>query len=434
MKSQLRVDSLSEEDGAILPIVALMIVILLVFAAFTVDLGAAWGQRTLNQSAADAGVMGGGIGFVGDSPQTNEEIVAEVEKYVDINLGYQISGDGVLGGGSWATCVDPKVTAGEFSPSTDVDGIVINPCVSLSADATPNGERIFRASSSLHNRLKPRSLALSESTRSRRAHSPKRLSSTRRPEPGRCRSSCLRTRKASLCLGDMPPGLAQDPCDGSNTAKRSDIISPWKGTDDYPGTPECTNGLYTNELQANIALGLDHTVRPAGGPDSDAAWPTTAGQDDCDAEQTQGEEPYALKLGQGGESLLEGFAGDPQFGAVLLPGRLRQGGGRNLGVPQDSNGHVSSTPLDGNDVARLVEGAASNPTNMWLDNVGLWEYFASTASDTCTGTGFAAYENGGATATEALRPAYKPWVMMRKACSLKTSSPRLDSLSCRDSG
>ncbi len=98
--SSVDIRACASEDGAILPIVALMIVVLLVFAAFTVDLGAAWGQRTLNQSAADAGVMGGGIGFVGDTPQTNEEIVAEVEKYVDINLGYQISGGpGVLGGG-----------------------------------------------------------------------------------------------------------------------------------------------------------------------------------------------------------------------------------------------------------------------------------------------------------------------------------------------
>ena len=43
------------ENGAVLPIVALLIVILLVFAAFTVDFGAAWAKRRQLQSAADAG-------------------------------------------------------------------------------------------------------------------------------------------------------------------------------------------------------------------------------------------------------------------------------------------------------------------------------------------------------------------------------------------
>ena len=55
--SRRRVPQIQNEDGAILPIVALLIVVLLVFAAFTVDLGAAWAERRHDQSAADAAVL-----------------------------------------------------------------------------------------------------------------------------------------------------------------------------------------------------------------------------------------------------------------------------------------------------------------------------------------------------------------------------------------
>ena len=44
-----------DESGAILPIFALMLIMLLLFAALAVDLGAAWAQRRTSQTAADAG-------------------------------------------------------------------------------------------------------------------------------------------------------------------------------------------------------------------------------------------------------------------------------------------------------------------------------------------------------------------------------------------
>ena len=47
---------LLDEAGAVLPLVALSMVVLFVFAAFAVDLGHAWAQERLNQTAADGGV------------------------------------------------------------------------------------------------------------------------------------------------------------------------------------------------------------------------------------------------------------------------------------------------------------------------------------------------------------------------------------------
>lgn len=367
--------SVSTEDGAVMPIIALLIVILLVFAAFTVDLGAAWGQRTRNQSAADAGVMGGGIGFIGEPPQTNEEIVAEVEKYVDLNLGHQISaGGGVLGGGAWATCVDPKVTAGDFYPLVDGDGNVINPCVSLSTTLSETGERIFRVvlPTQQTDTSFARVIGIDQIATGAFAEASLQFATG---GGGSLPFVMPADADDHYCIGDMPPGLAQSPCDGSNTGKSGDIISPWHGSD-YPGTAECP-GPPTNPLQDNIALGLDHQVRVAEGNDSAPGWSPADGQDDCDARDS-GELPYALKLGQGSDSIQPGFAGLGPYGsAAQLPGRLRQGGGLNGGVPPDADGHVSSTPLNGADNARLVP---DHPSDIWLDNVGLWEYLRKDAA------------------------------------------------------
>jgi hypothetical protein len=368
---RIRIGAIHDEDGAILPIVALLIIILLGFAAIAVDLGAAWGQRTLNQSAADAGVMGGGIGFIGDPPQTNEEIVADVESYVDQNLGYQISAaSGALGGGEWATCVDPKVTAGEFYPLIDGEGSVINPCVSLSAELSETGERIFRVllPTQQMDTLFGGILGFDQIATGAFAEADLHFSTG---GGGSLPFVMPADADEHYCIGDMPPGLAQSPCDGSNTGKSGDIISPWHGSEDYPGTDACPGSGTLNPLQSNIALGLDHQVRVAEGNDLDSDWSPADGQDDCDARDS-GEFPYALQLGQGSESIQPGFAGLGPYGDVaLVPGRLRQGGGLNGGILPDDDGHVSSVPLNGSNNTRAVSDKGGD---IWLDNVGLWEY------------------------------------------------------------
>ncbi len=348
--------SFSSEEGAVLPIVALLIVVLLVFAAFTVDLGAAWGQRTLNQSAADAGVMGGGIGFIGDPPQTNWEIVYEVEKYVDLNLGYQISlvdstpgADPyaqTLGGGAWAGCTDPKVTVtGEFYPLVDTDGNVINKCVSLSTTLTDSGQRIFRVvlPTQQTDTSFARIIGIDQIATAAFAEADLHFAAG---GGGSLPFVVPSNAETSYCIGEMPPGLAQSPCSGSNTGKYGQIISPWHGTDD-PGTPACT-GDNQKALQSNIALGLDHQVRVAEFGDSHVLWPPAAGEDNC-AGRDYGEFPYALVLGPA-DKFQAGMTGLGPYGtAAQLPGRLRQGGG----VTRD-----------------IDDGGVDIP----LDNVGLWEY------------------------------------------------------------
>ncbi|MEN8114149.1 MAG: Tad domain-containing protein [Actinomycetota bacterium] len=350
---------IGNETGAVLPIVAILIVVLLTFAAFAVDLGAAWAQRTTNQTAADAGVMAGGVSFIDNPPYANAGIVGEVERMADASLGYSISdggldidGNPILGGGRWAGCVDPEVTAGNFASLTGTDGTVINPCVSLKVGATEQGEKVLRVY--LPDQPVPTSFArvigVNEISTSAFAEATLKFEIAGGALPFVLPGDA----GDEYCVGEMPPGLTNSPCDGSNTGKRGDVTSPWHGTDD-PGTPACTGDSTDPDLLGwNIALGIDHILRKAGGDDLDPAWPPAAGADVC-AARDNGVIPYALILGSGGENenMIQGMAGVNQFGTFANdPGRLRQG------------------PT----ATRFIDGGTTDPAGMLLDNVGLWEY------------------------------------------------------------
>jgi hypothetical protein len=377
------------ERGAILPLFALMMVVLLMFAAFTIDFGLAWGQRTLNQSAVDGGVMAGAVSFIDDPQRANPGIVGEIERFVDANLGYSISDPGVLGGGEWATCVDPKVVSGDFAPlvSFDASGTsnALNPCISLSTGPSERGEKTLRVY--LPRQLIDTAFAgivgVDELSTGALAEAELDFAIAGGALPFVVPSGL--GGGDEFCIGEMPPGLAGDACNGSSKGKRNDIISPWHGTDD-PGTPACTNDTVDpNQLSWNIALGVDHLLRAAGDKAS-TNWRTNDGRDICRARDA-GYIPYALRLGSGGEdaALIEGFAGDPGMGsAANAPGRLRQGSG-------------DTRYIDGNQ--------STDPHNMDLDNVGLWKYLfhdgITDSANKCDGDN-AVFSNDGATAISGL--------------------------------
>ena len=105
-------DNGGSEAGAILPLFAILIVILMVFAAFAVDLGAAWAERREAQTAADAGVMGAALEFL-VAPPDEDGIYDLVSSYVNLNLtstAYTF--------GDWDTCVDPARPSG-YAPLGD---------------------------------------------------------------------------------------------------------------------------------------------------------------------------------------------------------------------------------------------------------------------------------------------------------------------------
>ncbi len=116
------------ERGAVLPIVALLIVVLLVFAAFTVDFGAAWAIRRGEQTAADTAVLAGAVEFQtsGGDPQS---AVDQLVLFATTNAHRSITPT------QWSACVDSErldYTASEFVSA----GMLTGPdtdCISFSA-------------------------------------------------------------------------------------------------------------------------------------------------------------------------------------------------------------------------------------------------------------------------------------------------------------
>ncbi len=139
--------TLTDESGAILPLFALLIVVLLVFAALTVDLGAAWAERRHDQTAADAGALAAATQAATSGGITPQDLVDEVMEYVDLNLGRSIDQS------AWESCIDDEhllFTAASFPgvvPATE--------CISIGT--TDNVDNEIRVK--LPNQVVPTSFA-----------------------------------------------------------------------------------------------------------------------------------------------------------------------------------------------------------------------------------------------------------------------------------
>jgi hypothetical protein len=157
------------------------------------------------------------------------------------------------------------------------------------------------------------------------------------------------------------------------------IDSPWFGRDEpfYTGDV-CDDKQKTIEERSeqNIAIGGDHEISVWADADPIPSINTDSrgngrGLDDCDgAETTPPVVPYILHTETGTETgnaaiLSDGMIGDGPYGAAPdgsvpgFPGRLRQIGGLNTGV--------------GDDTITFNDGSGA----YGLDNVGLWEYLTN---------------------------------------------------------
>lgn len=84
-----------DERGLVLVFFSLTLIILLVFAAFAIDIGAVYNERRQDQSAADAGALGGIHEFPSGTPA---EIAAVVQSLVHDTLGRTLT--------NWNSCGD----------------------------------------------------------------------------------------------------------------------------------------------------------------------------------------------------------------------------------------------------------------------------------------------------------------------------------------
>lgn len=377
--SLIRLRMRRDETGAVLVIFALIFVVLLLFAALAVDLGAAWAQRTMAQSAADASVMAAASEYLRPAPPDETGVFDLVNDYANSNL----SGP-ALEFDDWAACVDDGRPS-DYVPLGS-DGTWVYPgsggtaslvdCISLKQlNNEPAILRVRLPTSEVPTSF-ARLIGIETIPVAAFAEAEIRYSESAMILPFSLPSNPNPTE----CLGTPPSGLLpsdEAPCTGPNQGNFGMIDSPWFGNPDPPfGTdvdscPKDPN--FKDRTPTNLALGLDHII--TAWPDSIAEPPPPIGTslgnnhpgaDSCD-NVSSSLPPYVLltetgNTQTGSEIMHDGFLGSG-FGNVPTDGRLRQ-------LP--AAGSVGE--LTGENLASQRLTIRTTNSSIDVDNVGLWEY------------------------------------------------------------
>lgn len=374
------------ESGAILPLTAILLVILLMFAAFAVDLGSAWAERREAQTAADAGVMGAALQFLVATPD-EDGIYDLVSSYVNLNnTGNPFTFE------DWENCVDPD-RPGDYAPLGDSgtwdspeNGLSIDSidCISIrQPGAEPAVLRVRLPAESMPTAfarvigMESIEITAAAEAEIRNSESSDVLPFALPANPAM--EECLSTPPS----GQLPPDVA--PCTGPTSGNFGMLDIWWFGA----GEPYDTLGSgcpskppFSKRSPQNLAIGIDHPIttwpdtdnNPAtyDGPAVGTNLPNNhAGAESCDSAAND-VIPYVIQTETGNTLtvLHEGFFGDGPFGTASnnTPGRLRQ-------------------------ASPITATISSEPDRLWfttnsdtysVDNLGLWEYLDQSEIDDAT--------------------------------------------------
>lgn len=386
-------DGARPESGAILPLFVLVLVVLFGFAAFGVDLTAAYAETRQAQSTADAAVLAASLEFLDSSSPTNTDLYDEVKAYTDTNWGAKAPTDA-----DWAACQDPD-KPGEYAPIQDTSATpatVITDCISIKqVQGEPALIRVrlpnYEMPTAFARIIGFDTVAISATATAELRY---RENSAILP------FSVARDAGTEECLATPPSGLLPGdaaPCGGPTQGNFGLLDSPWFGAPDAPhftdgqGCPSSPN--FRTVTPHNIAIGLDHLIRvsPAAEdgsltPGQSAGPPAPAGADTCTS-AANGDIPWVL-LTQTGNSITSNASGagctgsifecgmlgsDPSPTAANAPGRLRQAAPPTTDLP---GGYVASSAP-----RTLTVGPGGGFS---VDNLGLWEYLLDTGgNDAC---------------------------------------------------
>jgi len=352
------------ERGAVLPLVVLLLFVLLGFAAFAVDLGAAWAVRRGAQTTADAAVLAGALEYLRPNPPTQQETVELVRDYTNRNARTPVDLD------RWLACTDADRPA-DFAPlAYDATGDGTDDtfdCISLKN--VSNEPTLLRVR--LPDIPVPTSFArlfgLDSIPVTAVAVAEIRYNLTQDVLPFSLPANVAHGTEE--CLGTPPTGLLPDdtvPCTGPAQGNFGMIDSPWFGAGDPHDTTgqECpSDPNFSVRTRHNLALGLDHLITIWPDPltlPADGTWlgNNHAGADSCDTAFTD-TTPYVLLTQPGNTQtglaiLHDGLFGDhPSGTSATDPGRLRQ----------------TAPPAH---PERLT--LRTTTTQYTVDNVGLWQY------------------------------------------------------------
>ena len=306
-----------DESGMVLVLMSSLLVVLLAFAAFVVDIGLAYNERRQDQSAADAGILAGTQNVV-----DGEQAVAdEARKVIRENL--RTSYSNAEWDTLWRNCKDPghygiRATVGDtplecvsFHPAGTVRVRVPTQLVET-AFAKVVGFDTFKVSAtaeaSVDAGVLPFALLAGAGT------------------------------GTEICLRTATNGQAIPPCTGSAFGNFGPIASPQLGNRAL-GTEGIPCDLNKNDqLSLNISVGIDHFIR---------AYKNQQGEilDSCTA---FGANTLETVTGVG-SSLLQGLVTQTQIGSRIYPGRLRR-------------------------TDNATRGIRIGGTTYQIDNRPLWEY------------------------------------------------------------
>lgn len=373
------------ESGAILPLFAILLLMLLGFAAFGVDLTAAYAETREAQSTADAAVLAAGLEFLDDASPSNEDLYDAIKQYTALNWGPKAPTDA-----DWAACQDPD-KPGDYVPIEDTSATPAAPisdCISLKqVQDAPTLLRVrlpdYAMPTSFATLLGYDSIAISATATAELRYS--------EGQGAVLPFSVPADAGAEECLATPPSGLLPNdpaPCGGPTQGNFGMFDSPWFGAGDphFTEANACPNDPgFKARTPHNIALGIDHVIRASPTPPTQgqsSGPPAPAGADNCNS-ASSGVVPYAMMTETGNTntsnsgcentSIFEcGFLGDdPSPTAANAPGRLRQAS--NVG--DTPGGKLSSSAPE-----RMTFATKSG--SYTVDNVGLWEYLLDPAGNT----------------------------------------------------
>lgn len=363
------------EDGAILPIAAMIIVMLLVFAAFTVDLGAAWAERREAQTAADAGVMGAALQYLVTTPDEDTTFDL-VTTYVNSNISRTpFTFD------EWDNCADPDRPPG-YAPLGD-SGTWDSPlgggttdvidCISVKqAGAEPAILRVRLPVQDVPTAF-ARIIGINSLEVTAFAEAEILINEMSDILP----FSLPANPAGEECLGTPPSGQLPDlaPCTGPTSGNFGMLNIWWFGADDDvhdtlgSGCP--SKPPFGVRAPYNLSVGIDHPITTwpdADGDETTYDGPGTGsnqpnnhpGAESCD-NAFNDVVPYVIQTNTGNTviELEEGFFSGPSYGTANAPGRLRQ------------NSPISATISSAADRITFTE---TNSGSYTVDNIGLWEY------------------------------------------------------------
>jgi hypothetical protein len=239
------------ELGASAILIALCMILFLGMAAFAIDLGFGLSERRNDVTAADMGVMAGAVSSLGSNAQVRDQILSFARQ--NLPTAYSNAAWQTI----WEGCTDPELaslntTGFNFIPVAAPTGWTVSSPWCISID--PAGFVRVRLPNQIVDTTFGRAIGTNQF--STNADAIARWNS--RGGGGILPFALVSTAGdgTHVCLRDASGGLAEEPCDGSDTGNFGALESPLYGNVALGTTQNCTGSPKKDLLAINIANGL----------------------------------------------------------------------------------------------------------------------------------------------------------------------------------